>query len=123
MATNNLMVGLSAGVFVLKTKDDDGDGEKLTSASFAPFIRAYLKNEGKTLPYLEVRGGINSMKYDDSDAETFPFLGAKFGGAIFLNSKLSLDLFLDYNYAKDKEDGSTTTQCLFGFGLGLSVFL
>lgn len=128
MATNNLMVGMSVGVFSMKIGEGE-DEEKFTVTSFNPFVRGYFKNEGKILPYLEARGGITSIKYgdDDEDKESAPFFGGKLGGAIFLNSKVSLDLFVDYLYSKDKEeDGSTkitNTSSSFGFGLGFSVFL
>jgi hypothetical protein len=128
MATDKVMVGLSAGIYSIKFGDDDDD-EKLTITSLSPFIRAYLKKEGKALPYLEARAGVNAIKFgdDDEDKESAPFFGGKLGGAIFLSEKVSLDLFVDYNFSKDeeKDNGTTTTtsQSVFGLGLGFSVFL
>jgi hypothetical protein len=126
--SDHFLIGASAGFFFYQIKDDD-DKSGFTALSFSPFVRGYLKKEGKTLPYAEARGGWNSIKNKGQDeSETIPFLGAKVGAAIFLNPNISLDLFADYLYAWDKEETGTglkivEKQGLFGLGVGLSVFL
>jgi hypothetical protein len=128
MVSNNVLIGLSVGLFKYIEKAA-GDKESFTTYSIAPNVRAYFAKEGKVLPFAEIRGGIISMKYSgDEEADTAPFFNIKGGTAIFLNTKVSLDIFVDYTFSKDSYETSfggktTTKQGLFGFGLGVSVFL
>jgi outer membrane protein len=128
--TNGLMIGLNMSVLIVRIKeegDNESDGGSITS--FQPMIRYYFKPAGKIRPFGEVRGGFLSYKdkNDDDEGETVTLFGAKGGAAFFLNDKVSLDLFLDYGVATNKEGSgnfeSKSTNSLISFGAGFSIFL
>jgi hypothetical protein len=132
--TNDFMLGANVGLLNIKAKLEDEEAEIANIISFTPMLRYYIPaGSTKLLPYLEARGGIAQSKYgdDDDDKQNATLFGGKIGGAIFLKSQVSLDLFLDYTNATVKEEydfgGTTrkdkTVDSSFGFGLGLSVFL
>jgi len=129
MVSDNVLIGLTVGLFNYSEKHESGDKESITVYSIAPNVRVYFAKERKVLPFIEARGGIMSMKYSGSDtADKNPFLNMKGGAAIFLNQFVSLDIFADYTYSWDSYESdsgykSTTKVGLFGLGLGVSVFI
>ena len=128
-ASDNILVGASVGFWIYRLKDEDDDKDGVTVTSFAPFVRGYFKTEGKALPFAEVKGGLLNVKQVDSDdpADNLSFFSAKIGGSFFVGKRTSIDLFLDYNYSRSKdEEGSetaTNTISFFGAGVGLSIYL
>ncbi|MEZ4932576.1 MAG: hypothetical protein R2788_10710 [Saprospiraceae bacterium] len=126
--TNNIMLGASVGVFILRTKDESDSKEGFNAMSFSPYLRGYFKNTGNILPFMELRGGIISMKYLENDADNNPFIGGKIGASFFINNNISIDLFGDYLYSKNTEELQSglkivEKQGLFGVGVGINVYL
>ncbi|MEZ4954016.1 MAG: hypothetical protein R2825_10620 [Saprospiraceae bacterium] len=126
--TNNIMLGASVGVFILRTKDESDSKEGFNAMSFSPYLRGYFKNTGNILPFMELRGGIISMKYLENDADNNPFIGGKIGASFFVSNNISIDLFGDYLYSKNTEELQSglkivEKQGLFGVGVGINVYL
>jgi outer membrane protein len=126
--TNNIMLGASVGVFILRTKDESDSKEGFNAMSFSPYLRGYFKNTGNILPFMELRGGIISMKYLENDADNNPFIGGKIGASFFVSNNISIDLFGDYLYSKNTEELQSglkivEKQGLFGIGVGINVYL
>jgi hypothetical protein len=127
---NNLMLGVNFSISTTSNKDE-GDDESYgnTLTTFQPMLRYYF-NSAKVRPYGELRGGILNFKgrqEDEGDSATV--FGLKGGAAIFLNEKVSLDLFLDYTMGFNNEEDEFTgeeiknTSSLVSFGAGFSIFL
>jgi outer membrane protein len=120
---DGFLVGISVGILNFNTDlEFFGDELDFTVSTVTPMLRYYFNNAAKTRPYGEIRGGIVSVN-SGGDSESASILGAKAGAAIFLNEKVSLDLFLDFSSTSDKEDGVKFAQNIFGFGVGFNVFL
>lgn len=127
---NNLMVGLNFSISTTSNKDE-GDDESYgnTLTSFQPMLRYYFMTT-KVRPYGEMRGGILNFKDKEEDeGDSATVFGLKGGAAIFLNEKVSLDLFLDYTMGFNNEEDDFTgeeiknTSTLVSFGAGFSIFL
>ncbi len=126
--TDNIIVGFSLGAFIQRNKEEGKEKEGFNLITFSSITRGYIKNKGKVLPYGEVTIGLTSFKNLEGDAENALLFGAKAGISIFLNNKVSLDVFGNWiRSKKEKElDGNlniTTKQSIFGVGIGLSMFL
>jgi hypothetical protein len=80
----------------------DGDGNvetKLTTASVGAGLRLYSFSEGKTRPYLGLRGGLSHLDVNDEftgldDSDTAPFAEARLGLESFLGDTVALDIGL-----------------------------
>jgi hypothetical protein len=127
---DGLMIGLNFSIFSTSNKDE-GDDERYgsTLTTFQPMLRYYFTTT-KVRPYGEVRGGILNFKDKEEDeGDSATLFGLKGGAAIFLNEKVSLDLFLDYNMGFNNEEDEFTgeeiknTSSLVSFGAGFSIFL
>lgn len=133
---NGLMFGLNVGAFhnnsELREKRTEPQRdsvwtEKSTIFSITPTVRYYL-NQGQKIQYFgEARGGIAIQKFNDEDANNNAVIGAKVGAALFLNKKVSLDLFMDFtgSFSEIKE-GTVNTKIfdsIMGFGLAFDIFL
>ena len=134
---NGLMLGLNVSAFhgnstvTLKRdapqRDTTLEENKLTDLALTPFVRYYL-NQGQKVQYFgEARAGIGINKVNDNDSNSNAIVGAKAGAAIFLNSKVALDLFVDFTggFSESKETGVSITEfdSVMGFGLGFDIFL
>ena len=134
---NGLMLGLNVGAFHGKStvtfkrnapqRDTTLEENKFTNLALAPFVRYYL-NQGQKIQYFgEARAGIGITKIDDNDSNSNAIVGAKAGAAIFLSSKVSLDLFVDFtgNFSESEEAGVKVKifDSVMGFGLGFDIFL
>ena len=126
--SDHLLLGASLGYFYLGTKDENDNKDNLSVLTFAPVLRGYFKTEGKTLPFAELKGGILRIKPKDVDAQNSAFITAKAGTSFFLGKVTSLDLFVDYTFARSKQELDsditiTETSNQFGVGVGLSIYL
>lgn len=119
--TKGFMVNLSANFSFSKT-----DLGKTSYTAITPGLRYYFLNSSKIRPFLGVRGGIINRKLPNLDSDVYPVFGGQGGAAIFLNDNVSLDMFLDYSYIRDrkveKQELPETTNSALGFGLGFSFF-
>lgn len=127
---NGLMLGASAGLMLLGSKDEgDTEENRATILAITPMVRYYFKQSGKMRPYAEVRGGILNVSYnDETDPYDATLFGGKVGGAIFIGDRTSLDIFIDYNSSSSKDQNDfvgdiKTTSSVFGVGAGFSYFL
>ncbi len=134
---NGLMLGLNVSAFhgnsttTIKRSAPQRDTtlakNKYTDLALTPFVRYYL-NQGQKIQYFgEARAGIGINKTDNNDSNSNTIVGAKAGAAIFLNSKVSLDLFVDFTggFSESKESGVSIKEfdSVMGFGLGFDIFL
>lgn len=113
---DNLMLGLNVNYGFTKV-----EGETNTQFTAAPKIRYYFNSNSKIRFLAEVQGGTVFEKYEGEEKNTLLLLGARAGAARFVNDHVSLDLFVDYLYLKDKEPELKSNA--FGVGVGLSFFL
>lgn len=120
---DRLMVGFNVNFSFFSAEGNN----KLTLTTLAPQVRYYFNQESKIRPFGEVRGGILFVKETGQERDAATLLGARGGAAIFLNEKVSLDIFLDYANTTLAEDTDRaipkTTNSAFGLGVGFSFFL
>ncbi len=134
---DGLMLGLDIGTLynntTLTLKDERGeviDEEtfKQTNINLTPVARYYV-NQGQKLQFFgELRGGLSIEKVDDNDADNYGLIGSKLGGAYFLNPKVSLDFFFDFNglfgeIENPVGDNTRIFEGAMGLGLGFALFL
>ena len=117
------MIGLSVNYSLVSS-----EGDKSTILAVTPLLRYYFNNTAKVRPFGEIRAGIANVKEPDYEAfDNIWILGGRGGAAIFVNEKVSVDIFLDYSYSVDDSSKGSglphTTNSVFGFGAGFSFFL
>ncbi len=137
MVSNITMVGLGVGVFRYTEQIDNLPKTGSTILSFTPTVRFYFDHAEKITAFGELRQGfLYTADIEDDESTVTPFINAKFGGAFFLNPKVSLDFFAEYTYNWDRQQGRIflftpdpnspirkIRKTVFGIGFGLSIFL
>ena len=129
---NGLMLGLDIGGFHSKstTTEKDNQGreistqkEKWTNIAVTPVARYYL-NQGNKLQFFgELRGGLALQKQNSDKSDLGTVIGAKAGGAYFVNPKIALDFFFDFNGIFQEVKTTNIFDSSIGLGLGFSIFL
>ncbi len=131
---NGLMLGLNVSALHNNNRrtinfdppeDDVSETFKYTDFSIAPFVRYYL-NQGKKIQYFgEARVGMAINKVDDFPTNDAVLFGAKAGAALFINRKVSLDLFYDFTsiISEIKTNDSKNFDAFHGIGIGFDIFL
>jgi outer membrane protein len=134
---DGIAIGLNVGYgFARDYQDDVSFNTSLLSV--VPFIRYYLPGQSKVRPFVGLSGtynlvGIKLTSNNDTERESTDLFGwgAEVGAAFFINDKISLDLFLDYNRDWTTEEDEfffvrTRTRTInnrFGLGVGFTFFL
>jgi len=120
---DDFLIGAEVTFEYLKYKGDD---EAITIFGFGPFVRYYFPLE-KVSPFVQVSANFGQFSYGSDDKMGVLEYGGAVGAAFFIGDKVSLDLFLGYNHnefkEKDSSDNYKDIFNVFGFGVGLSVFL
>ena len=135
---DNLAIGLQLQVSSTNQSFNVGTEEKPTfktnTLSVSPFLRYYF-TKGNVKPYLQGRVGTGSSKFTrentSNEGETKNSLftyGVDGGVAIFLNSKIAVNLGVGYSSvrSKEKEDNNNnarTISNIIGVGAGFNIFL
>lgn len=134
---NGLMLGLDLQGWntnnTVKLKDESGrvieeTEDTYTSIGLTPKARLYLNRDRKLQFFGELRGGLVIQKLNDEDSDTGALLGAKGGGAYFVNPKVALDFFFDFSgiFSEIQQVGGSNTSVIegnLGIGAGFTFFL
>lgn len=126
--SDHFMLGFSVGIIHFREKDDDSDEAVGYNAYLlSPNLRAYFKNEGKYLPYGEIRGGMMGLKRTHSERDEMYFLAVKSGHSFWLAKGFTIDIFAEYLFAwqteRDPPYKATNRSSNVGVGMGISYYL
>lgn len=122
---DNALLALDLSFAYLKEENDD---DALTSINAGPFFRYYF-SAGNFYPFVQAQFGIGQISFGDgaNNKTNLMNYGAAAGGAFFVGDKVSIDLLLGFNHqqAKEKENDNNARSIanVFGFAVGVSVFL
>lgn len=121
--SDGLLVGGQVSFQYLKEEEED----PIKSFGIGPFLRYYAPSNSTFNPFVQANFNTGQISYYEDDKTNLTEYGAGIGGAFFLGTNTSFDLFIGYNHIISKEadstDGWKDVIDTFGFGVGLSVFL
>ena len=115
---DNLALGASSSTYLYSYTDS----ESVMSLGFAPFIKNYFEN-GFVLNGSAGYNFILNKENNDNDITNNLSLSIGFGYALFLNSKVSLELYILDNLLISLNGGNNIMQNNLHYSIGLYTFL